>query len=196
MDVARARALHFLLSRSADTTPHLNGTLLDHLVATEELLRSWGSPEELCLAGLCHATYGTDGFAPVLLSPRATATPWPPWWAPTSRSIVYLYASCDRAVVYPQLAAGGPVRFPRPIPAASPSHRPTPSSAPSSTSPWPTSSRSPSSGAAFPAPGQRCSGQPAAVPAGTVPVGPRRGSVISPISWRDGPVSEHATVRG
>ncbi len=26
--------------------PHLNGTLLDHLLATEELLRSWGSSEE------------------------------------------------------------------------------------------------------------------------------------------------------
>jgi len=90
--------------------PHLNGTLLDHLLATEELLCSWGSSPELCLAGLCHATYGTDGFAPFLVS-------WDdrPLLAEVVgvdvEAIVYLYAACDRGVVYPQLAGAGPVQF-------------------------------------------------------------------------------------
>jgi hypothetical protein len=106
----RLAALAFLEARGAETIAHLNGTLLGHLLATEELLSSWGASEALCLAGLCHATYGTDGFAPSLL----------PWddraglarlVGPEVEEIVYLYASCDRSVVYPQLATVGPVTF-------------------------------------------------------------------------------------
>ncbi len=40
---------------------HPGGTLLDHLVRTESMLRHWGAPDEVALAGLCHAAYGTDG---------------------------------------------------------------------------------------------------------------------------------------
>jgi hypothetical protein len=110
MTVPRQRALEFLRSRSAHTMKHLNGTLLEHLLATEELLRSWGSSEELCLAGLCHATYGTDGFAPFLV----------PWQDRTVlarvaggdvEETVYFYASCDRSFLYPQLSRTGPVCF-------------------------------------------------------------------------------------
>jgi hypothetical protein len=108
--VPRHRTLDFLLSRSADAVPHLNGTLLDHLVATEELLRSWGCPEDLCRAGLCHATYGTDGFAPFLVPPD-DRTPLAAAAGPEVEEMVYLYASCDRSFVYPQLPGDGPVRF-------------------------------------------------------------------------------------
>jgi len=103
-------ALDFLASRSAHEMPHLNGTLLAHLLATEELLRSWGSPEELCLAGLCHATYGTDGFDPFLVAPDDRGVLRAVVGAEVEET-VYLYASCDRSVVYPQLAGDGPVRF-------------------------------------------------------------------------------------
>lgn len=110
MTVPRPPALDFLLSRSADTVPHLQGTLLEHLLATEEWLRSWGSPEELCRAGLGHAAYGTDGFVPHLLplSDRAVLA------AAVGTEVeetVYFYASCDRAFLYPQLSRPGPVRF-------------------------------------------------------------------------------------
>jgi hypothetical protein len=74
----RAQAMDFLRSRSADTVSHLNGTLLEHLVATEGLLRSWGAPEAV---------------------------------GPEVEGIVYLYASCDRSVVYPQLSGDGPGAF-------------------------------------------------------------------------------------
>jgi len=110
MTVPRHRTLDFLLSRSAHTVPHLHGTLLDHLVATEDLLRSWGCPEDLCRAGLVHATYGTDGFAPFLVPPD-DRTPLAAAAGPEVEEIVYLYASCDRSFVYPQLPGEGPVRF-------------------------------------------------------------------------------------
>jgi len=87
---------------------HLNGTLLKHLIATEDLLRSWGSSEELCLAGLCHATYGTDGFAPFLV-PFDDRRVLRDVVGSDVEEIVYLYAACDRSLLYPQLSGDGPV---------------------------------------------------------------------------------------
>jgi len=114
-------ALEFLRSRAADTMPHLNGTLLDHLLGTERLLRSWGSPEELCLAGLCHAAYGTEGFAPFLVSwsdrglmagaLRDAGAAGNGALGAVVEETVYFYGSCDRSVLYPQLGGHGPVTF-------------------------------------------------------------------------------------
>jgi hypothetical protein len=110
MTVPRQRALEFLRSRSAHTMTHLNGTLLEHLMATEELLASWGSSEELCRAGLCHAVYGTDGFAPCLV-PWEDRTVLARVVGGDVEESVYLYASCDRSFLYPQLSRTGPVCF-------------------------------------------------------------------------------------
>ena len=42
---------------------HTGGeTFLSHLVGVYRVLKSWGSPEYLCLAGLAHSIYSTDGF--------------------------------------------------------------------------------------------------------------------------------------
>jgi hypothetical protein len=41
---------------------HSRRTFLDHLVSTAKLLRAWGCPEVMCLAGLFHAIYGTESF--------------------------------------------------------------------------------------------------------------------------------------
>jgi hypothetical protein len=109
----RASAVAFLRSRSADAVPHRQGTLFDHLIGTERLLRRWGCAEDLCLAGLCHAAYGTDGFAPSLVPWRdrdMVMAALGEGGAPVE-AIVYFYASCDRSVLYPQLAAEGPVTF-------------------------------------------------------------------------------------
>jgi hypothetical protein len=61
-------------------------------------------------AGLCHAFYGTDGFAPALLGLherdvliRAVGS--------DVEAIVYLYASCDRAEVYPRIGRPGSLDF-------------------------------------------------------------------------------------
>jgi hypothetical protein len=109
-EIQRDRAIRILLDRGAARIDHLNGTLLKHLERTEELLRRWGASGELALAGLCHAVYGTDGFPVSLLTidrrdlvSEAIGT--------EAESIVYLYASCDRQFLYPQIGTEGVVTF-------------------------------------------------------------------------------------
>ena len=108
-DSARSAALAFLDEHNAASVEHLQGTLLEHLLRVEDLLRRWGGSEALALAALCHATYGTDGFAPNLLEldgrDRLREV-----IGPEAEETVYFYASCDRAVVYPRLA-DDPVRY-------------------------------------------------------------------------------------
>ncbi|MFD8986353.1 DUF6817 domain-containing protein [Streptomyces sp. NPDC059564] len=61
----------------------------------------------LQLAGLCHAFYGTDGFAlaPLPLGDRSRLVEV---IGAEAESIVYFYASCDRAASYPSLAEDEP----------------------------------------------------------------------------------------
>jgi hypothetical protein len=58
----------FLLAHGADRIDHPGGTLYDHLSRVADVLSEWGAAEEVRLAGLCHAAYGTDGFDKSLLS--------------------------------------------------------------------------------------------------------------------------------
>ena len=108
MTVPRRLALAFLRSGAAPSMAHLHGTLLDHLLATEDLLRSWGASEELSRAGLCHAAYGTDGFSPHLLSWRRRGD-LAALVGPDVEETVYFYAACDRSFLYPRLSGPGPV---------------------------------------------------------------------------------------
>jgi hypothetical protein len=109
-DGARTRVVGLLADRGAASIAHPHGTLLEHLLGTEQLLRTWGSSEVLCLAGLAHAVYGTDGFAPHLLELEErhllTAAA-----GSEAEALVYLYASCDRGAVYPQFERPGPIEF-------------------------------------------------------------------------------------
>jgi hypothetical protein len=104
LDQGRQSALRFLREAGAQDVEHLQGTLLEHLVGVEALLRTWGARDALALAGLCHATYGTDGFAPKLLDSTDRGE-LAGVIGPEAESIVYFYASCDRAALYPQLSA-------------------------------------------------------------------------------------------
>ncbi len=100
----RAQVLEFLRRHDADTTPHIFGDLLTHLLGTEELVRAWDGSEPLALAALGHATYGTDGFEPHLLDldrrSQLVAT-----IGAEPEELVYFYASCDRHAFYPQLTS-------------------------------------------------------------------------------------------
>ena len=110
----RDNALRILEERGADSVEHLNGSLLDHLKRTERLLLDWGASEELALAGLCHAVYGTDGFATALLNlderQRLSVAV-----GPDVEAVVYFYGSCDRGFFYPQISSVSGARFQGPL---------------------------------------------------------------------------------
>jgi hypothetical protein len=101
----RQQVVQLLQTRGADQIAHLNGTLFEHLERTELLLRSWACSETVSLAGLSHAVYGTDGFPTALLT-LEERTVLREVAGPDVEALVYLYASCDRAFVYPRLSSG------------------------------------------------------------------------------------------
>jgi hypothetical protein len=95
----------FLRSRGAAEMAHPGGTLLEHLLRVSRRLRDWGAPPDVEIAGLCHAFYGTDGFAPTLLD-LADRAVLAGLIGVRAEALVYLYASCDRAATYPRLRTG------------------------------------------------------------------------------------------
>ncbi|MEU6865475.1 DUF6817 domain-containing protein [Streptomyces sp. NPDC046876] len=105
-DLRELSALDLLRELGAEQIPHPGGTLLAHLRRVRAVLGEWGARPELCLAGLCHAFYGTDGFATALLPAERRAELAQAIGA-EAEGIVYLYASCDRAVSQPVLADDG-----------------------------------------------------------------------------------------
>jgi hypothetical protein len=100
----------FLLSRGAGRLQHPGGTLYEHVCRVAGLLAEWGPGQDVQVAGLCHACYGTDGYAPALLS-LAERPVLCELIGEQAESLVYLYGSCDRAAVYPELGKSGPVPF-------------------------------------------------------------------------------------
>jgi hypothetical protein len=98
-----------LLAKGAGEIEHPGGMLLDHLHRVRTTLRAWGARPELCLAGLCHAFYGTDGF-PVALGRRAELVNA---IGPETERLVYIYAACDRTRTYPTLTAPAGTFFDR-----------------------------------------------------------------------------------
>ncbi|GAB0104223.1 hypothetical protein JMUB6875_31970 [Nocardia sp. JMUB6875] len=100
----RTRVERFLRDRGADTIDHPGGTLLAHLRRVADVLAAWGHDEDLQLAGLAHAVYGTDGFDRYLveLSDRPTVIDL---LGPRAESLIYFYASCDRTALYPRIDA-------------------------------------------------------------------------------------------
>ncbi|MEW2417274.1 DUF6817 domain-containing protein [Streptomyces sp. NPDC046866] len=107
-DPRELRALALLHGLGAEDIAHPGGTLLAHLRRVRGVLGAWGARPELCLAGLCHAFYGTDGFATALLPPTGRAQ-LAGAIGDGAEAIVYLYASCDRAFSQPSLADAGAV---------------------------------------------------------------------------------------
>jgi uncharacterized protein DUF6817 len=92
-------ARRLLRELGAEELDHPGGTLLAHLDRVRHRLARWSARPALQLAGLCHAFYGTDGFAPVLLLPHQRA-PLQDVIGAEAESLVYLYASCDRQATY------------------------------------------------------------------------------------------------
>jgi hypothetical protein len=104
------RIVAFLTDHGAARLPHPGGTLLDHLCRTHALLAAWGAPRALALAGLCHATYGTDGYPHALVPPTERHAVVDLAGA-EAEAIVHRYGRCDRSVVHPQLGRRRPVAY-------------------------------------------------------------------------------------
>lgn len=100
----------FLRDLGADGMAHPGGTLLAHLRRVARTLGAWGADPAVQVAGLCHAAYGTDGFDEGLLGPGERAK-LAELIGDRAESLVYLYAACDRATVYPQLGQDRPPLF-------------------------------------------------------------------------------------
>ncbi|MFE1596175.1 alpha/beta fold hydrolase [Nocardia sp. NPDC058705] len=86
----------------ADKIEHPGGTLHAHLHRVHALLVEWNAAPRTRLAAICHASYGTDGFAVELLSandrPRLAKV-----IGHHAEALVYLYGGCDRARTYRDL---------------------------------------------------------------------------------------------
>ena len=67
-------------------------------------MADWGGSERAQLVALCHATYGTDGFAVALL-PLAERYRLRETIGDEAEELVYLYDACDRKATYPHLGA-------------------------------------------------------------------------------------------
>lgn len=98
-----AAVAEWLASRGAAGIPHPGGTLLAHLERVHALLGQWDARPALRRAGLCHAFYGTDGFA-VALGDPSRRDELASMAGDEAERLVYFYASCDRGFSYPHLA--------------------------------------------------------------------------------------------
>lgn len=52
----------FLRSLGTEDVPHTGEGFFTHLLAVYRDLKKWGCEEPVCLAGLFHSVYGTEGF--------------------------------------------------------------------------------------------------------------------------------------
>ena len=57
---SQSQLLDLLIDLNTDSSSHSQGTLIDHLQNTYELLKQWNNPNYVCLAGLFHSIYGTQ----------------------------------------------------------------------------------------------------------------------------------------
>lgn len=104
-DLRRTNAMELLNWAEAGRVEHLSDTLLEHLVRAEELLRQWGASDEVAVAGLCHAIYGTDGF------PVAFRWLCWHWTAETSLSIPLGLIPKPLSTRMPPVTEGPPTRI-------------------------------------------------------------------------------------
>ena len=102
--------LEQLTQLGAARVSHKNGTLLQHLEGTWSLLRDWGNPEAICLAGLYHSVYGTGGFeqqsVPLEERPRIAGL-----IGTEAERLVYLFGACERPVNHPRIGVEQPMLF-------------------------------------------------------------------------------------
>ncbi len=99
-----------LQAMGAGEFAHLNGSLIEHLSSTAQLLRKWQARTVLCDAGLYHAAYGTAGFDEKMLS-LAQRSDVAILIGKEAEALVYLYCSCDRDFTFSRLGTSNEIQF-------------------------------------------------------------------------------------
>jgi hypothetical protein len=97
-----------LVEELAGSKRHSGGALRDHLVGTARLLEEWGNPAEVCLAGLFHSIYGTEGYSipSVELGRRDHVRER---IGERAERLAYLFGVCERRDLFPSLGQKEPV---------------------------------------------------------------------------------------
>jgi len=93
----------------ADEIEHAGGSLYAHLCRVHDRLAALGLDEDVRLAGLTHAVYGTDGFAVCLLDVADRAILRELIGAQAEEQ-VYRYGGCDRGRTWRALAETQTIR--------------------------------------------------------------------------------------
>ena len=99
-----------LLAMGADRFAHVSGPLSEHLHRTQALLRQWGNRSAVCLAGLYHAVYGTEGIRGSLVGLDARATIGA-IIGDEAEQIAYVYGACARSRFHPRIGTVDQLRF-------------------------------------------------------------------------------------
>ncbi|WP_284215820.1 DUF6817 domain-containing protein [Agaribacter marinus] len=84
---------------------HIQGSLLQHLQGTRNLLSQWNAPQFLQDAGLYHAVYGTSGFDASLLSVKQRYDV-AQIIGDDAEELVYQYCACSRKDFFTKLLDG------------------------------------------------------------------------------------------
>ncbi|MFE3447246.1 alpha/beta fold hydrolase [Nocardia sp. NPDC059180] len=101
-DQAVRRAFDLQRSLGTEQIDHPGGTLHAHLRRLHALTVEWNATPRTRLAAICHASYGTDGFAHALL-PTADRGRLDNVIGRDAEELVYLYGACDRERTYREL---------------------------------------------------------------------------------------------
>ncbi|GAA2795458.1 DUF6817 domain-containing protein [Crossiella cryophila] len=104
----QTEVLAWLRHKGTEEIAHPGGTLYAHLGRVRDRLAGLGHSQDVQLAGLTHAAYGTDGFALALLDWQDRA-PLRALIGAAAEELVYRYGSCDRDRSWPGLVATGEV---------------------------------------------------------------------------------------
>jgi hypothetical protein len=67
-DQERDRLQEFLINHKADTIPHNNGKLINHLLRTYDRLKNTRHDKDICLGGGLHSIFGTNAFKTQILN--------------------------------------------------------------------------------------------------------------------------------
>jgi len=100
--IGEEELLGYLQRLGTNTMAHSNRNLMTHLRGVYSLLREWGNPSAVCLAGLFHSIYGTTFFTKttVQLTQRQEIRDR---IGVEAENLVYLFCACDRPHLVSQM---------------------------------------------------------------------------------------------